>query len=200
MIASLTIPSLHKVTEKKELETGFKKGYSSISQAISRMEVDYLSVKPSHFQRVSFYPAFKKYFNIVTDCGLSGCQAKDGNAEIKDYSNYSLSGRLTTSYFDDGQFITADGMLFMIENPNYEGHYPIFITVDVNGKRPPNAWGHDLFTFQLTDSGELLPMGAEGTNFTDLSTYCSKTSSDPLNGIACAQQAIVNKEYWKNLP
>ena len=42
----------------------------------------------------------------------------------------------------------------------------IYITVDVNGiNKNPNQWGYDLFTFQLTDKGKLLPMGAEGPDY-----------------------------------
>ena len=77
----------------------------------------------------------------------------------------------------------------------------LFISVDVNGVgKEPNAWGHDLFTFQVTDDGRLLPMGALGTRYTNMSLYCSPTSSDEQNGIACTEKALRDSKYFKNLP
>ena len=41
-------------------------------------------------------------------------------------------------------------------------------------------------------------MGAIGTDYTDMNTYCSKDSSSALNGITCAQKAKENpQEYFK---
>ena len=48
--------------------------------------------------------------------------------------------------------------------------------------------------------GRLLPMGAEGTDYTNHSTYCSPNSSDGLNGISCTYKAIYDKKYFTNLP
>ena len=60
---------------------------------------------------------------------------------------------------------------------------------------------YDLFTFQImNDSGKLIPMGADGTVFTDLNTYCSSTSTNAQNGIACTYKALTDKDYFNNLP
>ena len=98
-------------------------------------------------------------------------------------------------------------MVLLIEDNTASGESgsgvgSMFITVDVNGyKKKPNAWGHDLFTFQImNDSGKLIPMGADGTVFTDLNTYCSSTSTNAQNGIACTYKALTDKDYFNNLP
>ena len=52
----------------------------------------------------------------------------------------------------------------------------------------------------VDDSGKLLPMGADGTTFTDLSTYCSATSTNAQNGIACTYKALTDKDYFNSLP
>lgn len=52
----------------------------------------------------------------------------------------------------------------------------------------------------MNDSGKLLPMGADGTTFTDLSTYCSATSTNAQNGIACTYKALTDKDYFNSLP
>lgn len=85
----------------------------------------------------------------------------------------------------------------MIENPS--SSVPrLFISVDVNGmNKKPNVFGRDLFTFEITPEGKLLPMGAEGTTYTDTDKYCSKNSNDRLNGIACTAKALSDPDYFK---
>lgn len=88
--------------------------------------------------------------------------------------------------------------MIFLERP--VGGEQMFITVDVNGiKKKPNLWGHDLFTFQVMDDGKILPMGAEGTLYTDENAYCSKSSNNGLNGIGCTYKALNDKSFWKNL-
>ncbi len=47
------------------------------------------------------------------------------------------------------------------------------------------------------DDGKLLPMGAEGTFYNNEETYCNKTSTSAINGIACANRAIYDSSFWK---
>lgn len=56
----------------------------------------------------------------------------------------------------------------------------------------------DLFTFQFID-GELKTMGAQGTTYTDMSRYCNLETTNGMNGIACAQNAKEDSEYFKKL-
>lgn len=206
VIASLTIPSLIQSTEKHELETSLKKTYSELAQALDRMRTDEFVIKNAYPAR-TFYQKYMKYFNVVKDCGYTNCSFMwdygDGALSIKDYKTYNKKQNVSTYYFDDGQFVTANGLYIMIENPAVATDSPenkIFITVDINGmKKKPNAWGHDLFTFELVD-GEVLPIGAAGTNKNGLTLPCDKDSSSPLNGIGCTQKALTDPDYWKNLP
>ena len=149
-----------------------------------------------------------KQLKYVKDCNNSNCVThstetnEDGEVLtyiIKNYRTFNKKQIVKTTYFDDGQFMLSDGSMYLIENPNGIGS-SILITIDINGiNKKPNLWGHDLFTFQITDSGKLLPMGASGTTFED-SFYCSATSQSTLNGIACTYKALNDKNYWKNLP
>ena len=105
------------------------------------------------------------------------------------------SGRL-----DDGQMILADEMFILIENGGHTN--AILLSVDVNGLyKKPNAWEHDLFTFQImNESGKLVPMGAQGTLFQNENVYCSPYSTNSENGIGCTFKALTDKDYFKNLP
>ena len=209
VVAAMTLPALTAKKQTKELETSLKKNYSILQQAINKMSYDEGgTVKAGNYAPVTFYKPFSKYFNIVKACGTSGCVGKEDkeiegeviNWYIDNYKTYSKSRNVATDYFDDGQIVLTDGSFYMIENPDNSTNY-LFITVDVNGySKKPNAWGHDLFTFEITKTGKFLPMGAEGTVFTDASTYCSPSSSHRLNGISCTYKALTDKDYWKNLP
>ena len=146
------------------------------------------------------------YFKILKDCGVtatSDCIPYLGNTSINDERNFNkyktFSGQILKQLdlLDDGQFILPDGSIILLEDSPSPNKY---ISVDVNGyKKRPNRWGHDLFTFQLMKDGKILPMGAEGTYYTD-DKYCSATSSEQYNGIACAYKALTDKDYFNNLP
>ena len=116
---------------------------------------------------------------------------------IRPYKTYN-NKKMQNSLLDDGQVFISDGMFIMVEN--MPGGHLLLISVDVNGyNKKPNRWGHDLFTFQITDNGKLLPMGAEGTAY-DSVNKCSLTSTSTTNGIGCTYKALTDKDYFKNLP
>lgn len=206
--AAMTMPSLINDKRNKELYTALKKNYSVVQQALLMMENNEGDVVNwCTFPRNEFRLSFKKYFSGVIDCGLESCVGHggvdaDGNAVtwmIKNYKTYNRKKNIVTSFFDDGQYKLTDGAMIFIENPKTvcDETSHMYITVDVNGIGKPNVWGLDMFTFQQTKNGKLLPMGAEGTDYTDLNQYCSLTSSNAMNGIACTQKALTDKNYWK---
>ncbi|MDR1326953.1 MAG: type II secretion system GspH family protein [Heliobacteriaceae bacterium] len=198
VVAALTLPGLINSLQKRELQIALKKNYSVISQAFMAMEQDLgENIDGSSYPVYTFFPEFKKYFKTVRDCNRRDCVPQEGS----NYKNFSKSANINQYYLDDGQIVLTDGSLILIENPAAVDQQRVWISVDINGyKKPPNAWGHDLFTFQVTSSGKLLPMGAEGTMYTDLSTYCSKDSAGNMNGIACTAKALEDPDYFKNLP
>ena len=80
----------------------------------------------------------------------------------------------------------------MIENPNiYEEGQRVIISADVNGPyKKPNRLGKDLFMFQIDNDGKLLPMGEDGTLY-QAAAYCSKTSTDKMNGAGCTSKMLL---------
>lgn len=206
VVAAMTLPALVNQTQGKELETGLQKAYSVIQAALNQMAYDEgQTINITNYPTHTFMPIFKKYFKITKDCGTVGCEtlgtSDDGKVDYssKNYKTYN-NKKLQNAFFDDGQAIASDGMLILIENNSLGVSSGIFLSVDVNGiHKKPNRWGHDLFTFQIMDSGKLLPMGAEGTKYNS-TDYCSATSSNTSNGIGCTYRALTEKDYFKNLP
>ena len=106
------------------------------------------------------------------------------------YKTYNNQNVIDFQYFDDGQFVLPDGSLILVNTTAGQGKC---ISVDVNGfGKKPNRLGKDLFMFQLMPSGELLPMGAKGTQFySETDEYCSDSSNNTMNGAGCTYKRLL---------
>lgn len=209
VIAALTMPALIQNKQTKELETGLKVANSLINQAIISANKDAgETLTSNNVEYRQLKSLLMPYFDNPIDCSWGGnkgvansiiCSGADEsgnetNTNYKDYSKKSQS--ISTHYFDDGQFALKNGMLIMIENEKAPTAY---ITVDINGAaKKPNAWGHDLFTFQLMSNGKLLPMGQKGTDY--YNKECSNSSTSAINGMGCTYKALTDPNYFKHLP
>ena len=208
VVAAMTLPALIQNNNAKALHTALLKNYSVLQSALQKASYEQgQTITPAILSPQGLKKLLMKELNAVKDCGAQSCvsysrgENNDGEMSdkiIKNYKTYNNKIVMTT-HFDDGQFMLADGSIWMLENMINSTR--IYITIDINGpNKKPNKWGHDLFTFQIVSSGKVLPMGAEGTTFTNLNQYCSSTSSIGTNGISCTHKALTDKNYFKNLP
>lgn len=207
VVAALTIPTLVNNYRKKQFETGLKKEYSVLLQALDMYKQDNetpLKKEDTDQSHGEFKNKIKPYLKILVDCGdeqagkyEAKCVQNGYYTQDKKYTYKTYSGNIANEdLFDDGQIILNDGSHLLFENIGNRG--AVFVSIDVNGyNKLPNKWGEDVFTFQLMNDGKLLPMGAEGTIYADENTFCSKTSSNRFNGIACANRAIYDSSFWK---
>lgn len=212
IVAALTLPSLINNNKAKALEAGLKKGTSAINQALLRYEND--NGEPikadGNIGPQQLGNKIINYFNVVTDCGYAysssdtpkGCVPFiQGNSSDKSSTIYkTLNGKsvIDLTYFDDRQFILADGSILFLENNDPSR---IYISVDVNGYiKAPNRLGQDLFMFQIDQNGKLIPMGAKGSNYySETDNYCSKTSTGNMNGAGCTAKALSDPKYFTKL-
>ena len=211
VVAAMTIPNLIANYRAHQLSSRFLESYSIILQVFKQMEADDISLLPTDYNTGSYYKTFMKYLQAPTDCGLGGnIGLSAGNKKSKPCFN-SNAGNTDVPYktldgktnalsplFDDGQIALQNGSLLLFENNIIEQR--VYVSVDLNGyNNKPNRWGYDLFTFQLKD-GELKTMGAKGTDYPDVDSYCNKSDGNNRNGIACAQKAKENPlEYFKDV-
>ncbi len=206
VVAALTLPAVINNTEKKERQEALKKAYSTLQQALLMYQNDIGEVPTkSTFNKefAALKNALLPYFKGAIDCGVgtesdnSACVYSHSGETNNPYRNYTNTSEVSSTKFDDGQYIVTDGMMYFFENELMST--VIYVSVDVNGlKKLPNRWGHDLFTFELTDTGKFLPMGAVGTMYEkNADSYCSKTSTSSLNGIACTNRALYDQSFWK---
>ncbi len=205
VVAAMTIPALMNNVRATKLKSQFNKAHAEVQLAF-KMMADNESVAPNDYNvrgKAYFYQSFMKYFKSPIDCGTSStgqgmvktlpCYHKyAGSVPYKTLDgNNSVSGSL----LDDGQIGLMDGALVLVENLNR-----LWISIDINGyNNPPNQWGVDLFTFEATDDG-LIPMGnAKTSYYKDKDKYCDPSKSDSRNGITCAEKAVKDPNYFKDL-
>ncbi len=207
----MTIPALINNTRNKQLETGLKNGYSTLSQALLMYENDNgMPISPGTLGNDELKPILMQYIKSVKDCGLGtdtdkACVPNKGFVQDPDnvqdsYMTFSGKSGIDYGWFDDGQFIINNGMTVLLNNPGSEQNQAVTISVDVNGfNKRPNRLGQDLFMFQINNTGALVPMGVKNTAY-NTDEYCSKSASGTMNGAACTYKALSEKDFFKKLP
>lgn len=206
VVAAMTIPTLMTNIKARKLRTQFLKSYSIVQQTIKLMENDDVSLDPTTYGHGKYYTTFLNYIKGGTDCGNTTENVMTADVPCYRMYNgakgYKALDNKTDFYYqflDDGQIALPDGTLLMFENYGHTADDVIAISVDINGYgTPPNVAGYDLFSFQLID-GELKTMGDKATIYNDIDKYCNPKVSSKLNGIACAQKAKEDSDYFKKL-
>ncbi len=197
IIASMTVPLIFAVYQEEAIKSSLKKNYSVLKQALDKYQVEYGErLSSDDISVAGLKTILTKYLNNMYDCGRGN--EKDNSACIPSvsgttsgiYRTYNNKNDVSVVISQDGQFVLNDGSLIMI-NGNDDGSQ--WISVDVNGfGKKPNRLGKDLFMFQLTTEGELLPMGAKNTDFySENDEYCSNTSSSNKNGAGCTYKMLL---------
>ncbi len=209
VVAAMTIPTLMTNIKAKKLRTQFLKSYSIVQQAFKLMENDDVSSDPTTYGYGEYYKTFLNYVKGGMDCGNTDqTPSSPMKSSVPCYQMYngakhykSLDKKATFRYqfLDDGQIALPDGTLLMFENYGHTANDILAVSVDINGYgNPPNVAGYDLFTFQLVD-GELKTMGDKSTAYNELDKYCNPNVSNNMNGVACAQKAKENPDYFKEI-
>ena len=177
VVASLTIPSLISNYKNKTIETQFKRAYSNIYNAIRIIESRDGTLPQCYYTKMNadnpfkfsqcadFYDNLTKEMHVIKICKGNayndGCIPKyQGVNTIKEYeehddiitgcSGYSQNNILNKNWafvFNDGSILfTYDTV-----SNNYNNWSGVF-AIDVNGKRGPNKWGYDIFSFAFNET------------------------------------------------
>lgn len=212
VVAAMTLPALITSNRNKQMETGLKRSYSLIQQALEmyQAETGERLKADGSLAYLELAPKLKKYFKVVKDCGyaystdpenLKGCVPARSDSSTGLYKTFNGKADMNMWFLDDIQYILNDGSILFFENSN-ASLTRLYISVDVNGfGQRPNRLGQDLFIFQLDKNGKLLPMGVKNSDYYDVNDkYCSVTSSYNMNGAGCTYKAIIEKDYFNKLP
>lgn len=198
VVAAMTIPNLIANNKAHRLKSQFLESYSIVQQVFKQMEANDVSLDPKDYPTGQFYKTFMKYVQAPTDCNrkrMSVCYyfVADGKND-EPYKTLDGNANVAGNWFDDGQIALQNGSLILFEN--YTAIDQLWVSVDLNGyNNPPNRWGVDLFTFQFIE-GELVTMGDQKSKYNNIESYCNPKTSNTLNGIACAQKAKTESDYF----
>ena len=87
----------------------------------------------------------RKYLKVVKECE-EGCFADNYKTQANGISPVN-------AYTNDGKFVLADGMVLDIFFAN--DTTPLYLRVDVNGKKGPNKVGYDLWDMDIFYDGSI---------------------------------------------
>jgi prepilin-type N-terminal cleavage/methylation domain-containing protein len=190
VVAALTIPAVVKNYRATELKTQFKKAYSEASQAVLKMQTEEGGTAYDFSNNVDiFRNKFMTYFSVIDEC-------KTACFDENIYKTYNKN--TANTYLFIRSFIVKNGMVYSFHKGGTTSN--IYITIDINGfKKAPNLWGHDVFTFYIPPNNQVLTPCGPGKP-AGSGAVCDKNSTSGYNGLGCAELAITNEDYFKNLP
>ena len=168
-----------------------------------------------YYKAEEFKKEFLKYVKIKKNMDAS-------SAEMPTYYTYDGSREYTS---DSPSYAVTKPDLILANGAYLENHIGgsvdgrfIFFVTDINGAKGPNKMGHDVFSFIIKDSNDVL----DGRKMLHLYTEdelednqyagaaglpCSIKSKQSANGIGCAWYAMHDvcpdddtKGYWESLP
>lgn len=220
IIAALTLPALIQKQNKKSLEVAFKKAYANFYNAYNKARINEVSLWDEE-NITNDYPElakaiYKEYRQI------RNIPASENSKYIQNVKTYTLTqgGRPACNqiFRNEGSVITPDGSAISVSQNCLKN----WVVLDTNGiYKGPNAYGHDLFVFNITpDKGNLVPATSESelaydengnslgyNNTAETKNKCSKNSVSNVNGVTCSSFALSDtcpddpsKGYWECLP
>ena len=167
IVAAMTISPLMKKKFEMEQANQFKKSISTLANVIDKVRAD------MGYQMGCYYPEpgkdwstrdmsectdfliqFKKELNVSKTCSgnsfsdgcipdIKGVDTVDPPSGLSNCEGFN-ENNLKVSY---SSYVLMDGTIIM----PYSSASPLF-AIDINGKKPPNKWGYDIFTLMLSGS------------------------------------------------
>lgn len=200
VVAALCIPVIISFVNKEIFVSGLKKEYSTFYQATLNMKNDngnsLVDVTQWARNEGEVLQSYSKYLHFLKLCSnTSGCWHEanqwydlNGNPDDWEASGYG------TGVLEDGSLVLYQAIGDnSCTNTKYTDSKGNGITcgeiyIDVNGFKPPNTKGRDIFEFFITQNG-LVPNGTNDQASWDL--YCSlKYNYFPQNGDLCAAKVL----------
>jgi type II secretory pathway pseudopilin PulG len=174
VVSALTLPTLIQNHKNRELQSQFKKSYSTLSQILQRVvaeEYGGIAPIPTSSSTRIILDNMAKYASNSKVCYGTKCDTNIfpfPNTYLQTLN--TLYTNTSTGLMDDGAIALNDGSTIFVDYGNGRPYY--FFIIDINGaKKKPNSGGIDVFYFQLLPDGKLIPIGTP-TN----SPRCSNTS------------------------
>ena len=163
VVAAMTLPTLIQNQQKRSLEVATQKFYSNMSQAVKKYMADEgvddlrntpltdnVGTDESYDKAQKACEDFiQKYLKVVKVCE-DGCFADNYIRQDGEISSDIGTNKTTT-----GKFVLSDGAVLDIYAGDIEYQIPIYLYVDINGKKGPNKVGYDLWSMDIFYDGSI---------------------------------------------
>ena len=212
VVAAMTMPSLIANYQKKVWVNQLKKSVSVLEQGFQKMLADDGVDKLTD---TSVWANLHGMSSILFSDGMIEENVKFANSlkqyfkcndQLLNYANKYMSmpaGHVNDVYLGDKSYniILADGSMITYETVisgdtrRYLGDdIAANIVIDVNGIKTPNTYGRDVFVFDLSESGNLIPRGIDDWKDDPLLCGVPGNKESVLNsdGDGCAARIIEN--------
>lgn len=177
VVAAMTIPVLMNNIQDQQLKEALKKDVSVLSQATERMAYDNGGTLKGLFTVGTWQNSnsFLPYFSLIKVCNQNidtgGCWHQNGKwynyngapvtlTTVPNFYTENLAGMLKDGsliLFSVGGSSTCSGAWLHQEGSGYGATDCEIILVDVNGFKPPNKTGKDIFALSLREPGIVYP-------------------------------------------
>lgn len=214
VVATLILPQLVTGHKAATAKAQFSTAYALLTKSFADMDIDNNTLGLNAIQNpVAVYERLKEYNRVTIDCGTSANPANTSVCPIqsdrKTLNRTDLADGIVGSFvINNGMAISVGMPLFQLPNTNIRS--PL-IYIDLNGKnKRPNRLGYDIFSFQITATGEIAPAGAPNTthqdNANNIDLCCIQSVNNGcrprnagINGITCALFASTDEEYFNKV-
>lgn len=152
IVAVLTIPSLIQRKTEQETVVKLKKAYSTLLNAYQLAQDEYgnprdgLDWSCGNCYKRAFLERLMPYLDVAIDCNDNIKACFDGAY----MTTLEKTGGGNVS--NTAAVILKDGTLLSVISSGNAGARHAQVMIDVNGKKKPNAYGHDAFFFDVADS------------------------------------------------
>ncbi len=209
----MTMPVFIQNTKEKETISKLKKFNSVMNKAFTMakvqngevedwgLQVSGQNAEPDENQQATNKQMTDKVWDILSPSLKISSRCKVTESDCQKYDRYSLDGTKFGSF--KPTVIFADGTVIVgttVASPTCESvqgtsenlkHVCGEVFVDINGPKPPNATGKDVFIFWFTKYG-VIPRGLPD-EYARMNTLCNIENKDILNGYTCAAWIIYNE-------
>lgn len=209
VVAAITLPTLMTKITNRVFESQFKKSVSILSQLSRYVQYEIGECTPYDYNGLNdeLTNAIDTYMKDKLTIKTSVNNAYGG--KFKTYNYKDTTDNIHVSCLRGETLITGDGTSYSFCKHNNYGN---LISVDLNGPyKGPNAYGHDLFFFNLDRfTCELISVSTvtktctedemktdktcqQTGYYTNLSGVCSPSSNSSYNGISCGKFAMQDR-------
>ena len=220
VVSAITIPSLLTNIQNRDLQAQLKKSYSEWNQVAMQFMDDHEQSIPDYASEyglnamINELPKYVKGFSKFSDWTYSDNDENGSNRTTTPYPVYSLSGIRQVIYCDvSGYRNDISGKYILFDDTPKSGFNGPRLCIDLNGDKRPNKIGLDIFYFQFTTDGHIIPEGTDHPNNNYGNIYGGGTKKAEYQwcngnygdgGLTCAYYAINdinpkgNGTYWKD--